>query len=51
MKNFVLSVFGSPLMNALYNISLTEKFIAVVGKYLIMLAQFPLKNARGPSST
>lgn len=39
-----------PEINFLVNISLTEKFIAYVGKYLITFAQFPLHNDKTPSS-
>ena len=38
------------MTNFLYNASLIEKLIAVVGKYLITLARFPLQKAFNPSS-
>jgi hypothetical protein len=45
-KNLNFSVLGStPFTNLDYNISLIEKLMAVVGKYLITLAIFPLQKA------
>jgi len=50
-KNFPFYFIGStPAKNLLYKASLTEKLIAVVGKYLKIFAQLPLQKALGPSS-
>lgn len=50
-KNLVFWVSGlTPSTNYLCKASLTEKLIAVVGKYLMTLAKLPLQKAKIPSS-
>jgi len=49
-KNFPFSLELVLPRNALYNASLTEKLMAVVGKYLMTFARFPLQKAFNPSS-
>ena len=51
MKYLNFSFSGwTPFKNVLYSKSFTEKLIAVVGKYLMTLAKFPLQKAYRPSS-
>lgn len=50
-KNLSLSVFGLIFfIKIFWQLSLTPKLMAVVGKYLIQLARLPFQQAKTPSS-